>query len=795
MKISYMCNNDYNIIEPGREKDFKILVFNDTLKTKEAKIIINIKSFEGHNNKVNKMVTLKPGENEEIYLSSKNLGLLGHKDISYKVNSIDGVDSGSCWVTYMKPVGINKNPHPTDLIFGIANGGSNFSKKDVIACAQIGVKVYRYDLYWGDVMPDPDTENWDELEKTMDNIEEHGGETYLLVLGTAPWAVARKVSEETKVNPPEINLWKDWNKKLARRYKNRVRFWEIWNEPDIGFFSGTIEEYIEMLKTASEQIRNEADTAIILTGGFTSFYHGKLKKGMLKRVLKECQEWFDMIAYHKHGGFKDFAQEIDYRLAPLCNKVLKNNKPVFYTETGMDTRYGIKFQAETLVKKIIFTWARDAVCFTWFNITDTNEHYGLFTKDWQPKPAYQAYNYLIKLLKDKDYQLEYQIKKGIYIFLFKNKKEQVIIYWNEYPENGSYTFWVETDSQKAEHIDIMGNNKEVYIKNGFLPLNIKKTPSYLKLKGTKNPEIKEELFNIKLAERIISGEEINIGIKFYNILPVETEYRLSFTVPDNVELEKKEYNLKISALDSKNINIKIRLKDKDFCFGNKINIKMKYSLANKLWQNTCQIPINVNALNPGNSYSEKSDFKLNKITQVVNLADSDPNSIHLMWSGPRDLSANIFTAEDNENIKFKIIVKDDIFYQAGKENLKTGDSVTIIISNPEQHGYWEFTTALVNNKTKIQIDQTPKDMTISGNKIKAKINKKDENCIYEIIISEKELGIDQKVLKEGIKFNILINDNDGEGYKGWLQLAPGVDVDRIDESAFPLLIKKQMELI
>ena len=44
MKISHMCKNDYNIIEPGKENDFKILVVNDTTETKEAKAVVTIES-------------------------------------------------------------------------------------------------------------------------------------------------------------------------------------------------------------------------------------------------------------------------------------------------------------------------------------------------------------------------------------------------------------------------------------------------------------------------------------------------------------------------------------------------------------------------------------------------------------------------------------------------------------------------------------------------------------------------------------------------------------------------------
>ena len=43
------------------------------------------------------------------------------------------------------------------------------------------------------------------------------------------------------------------------------------------------------------------------------------------------------------------------------------------------------------------------------------------------------------------------------------------------------------------------------------------------------------------------------------------------------------------------------------------------------------------------------------------------------------------------------------------------------------------------------------------------------------------------MLNHGFRFNLLVNDNDGEGRRGWIAIAPGIG-ERKDPSLFPFII-------
>ncbi|MPN12117.1 hypothetical protein SDC9_159429 [bioreactor metagenome] len=58
---------------------------------------------------------------------------------------------------------------------------------------------------------------------------------------------------------------------------------------------------------------------------------------------------------------------------------------------------------------------------------------------------------------------------------------------------------------------------------------------------------------------------------------------------------------------------------------------------------------------------------------------------------------------------------------------------------------------------------------------------------YDTSIPLKQLGITPEMLKIGLRFNLLVNDNDGEGRESWLNIAPGIG-DTKNPSLAPLLI-------
>lgn len=76
----------------------------------------------------------------------------------------------------------------------------------------------------------------------------------------------------------------------------------------------------------------------------------------------------------------------------------------------------------------------------------------------------------------------------------------------------------------------------------------------------------------------------------------------------------------------------------------------------------------------------------------------------------------------------------------------------------------------------------PKAITLTTHRDEA-----GRRTAYRARLKLDAFGLDDRMLTEGIRFNLLINDNDGNLREGFIQLAPGVSEWKNFER-FPLVV-------
>ena len=78
-------------------------------------------------------------------------------------------------------------------------------------------------------------------------------------------------------------------------YRERIQNWEVWNEPYwTGFFTGTPEEYAELLQVACRAIKRADPHAVVVGGCFTP-----ADEAWTRRVLAAGGlEFMDVLSYH-----------------------------------------------------------------------------------------------------------------------------------------------------------------------------------------------------------------------------------------------------------------------------------------------------------------------------------------------------------------------------------------------------------------------------------------------------------------------------------------------------------------
>jgi hypothetical protein len=210
---------------------------------------------------------------------------------------------------------------------------------------------------------------------------------------------------------------------IARRYRGRIRSWELWNEPDNPqFWQGTVEEYAQLLAAGARGVRQAAPDANLVLGGL-AFGPGNFLKTLLIRY--HVQDMVDVVNFHGYNEtwspdqVERYADQIEAVRALLSS--VGSDLDLWMAEFGysdyrFETRQasegGVRaiyayehtpeYQAVMLFKAHVLALATGDLSLTaWYRIHDLkpaegvigdahNRHLGILDLQGHPKPAYYA---------------------------------------------------------------------------------------------------------------------------------------------------------------------------------------------------------------------------------------------------------------------------------------------------------------------------------------------------------------------------------------------------------------------
>ncbi|WP_088888909.1 GH39 family glycosyl hydrolase [Leptolyngbya ohadii] len=182
--------------------------------------------------------------------------------------------------------------------------------------------------------------NFQLLDQYISLAEESKAEV-VLVLGLTPrWASARPDEDSpyqagAAAEPKRIEDWRNYVRQIAMRYKDRVRYYEIWNEPNSQkFYSGSVKQLVDLSREAY-QILKSIDPSI----------------KVISPAMSPCCDSFKFLDNYLAEGGGNYADIIGYHfyVAPakpeamlpsieqVKNLMIKHglsNKPLWNTETG-----------------------------------------------------------------------------------------------------------------------------------------------------------------------------------------------------------------------------------------------------------------------------------------------------------------------------------------------------------------------------------------------------------------------------------------------------------------------------
>jgi hypothetical protein len=176
-------------------------------------------------------------------------------------------------------------------------------------------------------------------------------------------------------------------------------------------------------------------------------------------------------------------------------------------------------------------------------------------------------------------------------------------------------------------------------------------------------------------------------------------------------------------------------------------------------------------------------LKLDTHDSIVNLFSAEPNPI-MHWHGPTDLSATARLAYTSDALYLHVTATDDTHVQPnhGAEIWRSDSMQFAIRTDDSRPEYFEAALALGDDgKPQGWIYDLPRNSPLKQGAIDKSITcdvKRDATQTHYIVrIPWKSLGSDGPP-SSGVRLNFIINDDDGQGRKGWVQLSDGIGKDK-----------------
>ncbi|MBS1370505.1 MAG: hypothetical protein HPZ91_11175 [Lentisphaeria bacterium] len=191
---------------------------------------------------------------------------------------------------------------------------------------EAGIGLDRTDLDWKQVEPEKGRWDFSKWDSILDAAERNNITLLPILAGMQP--------RRSSPLADHMDEWKTYLSTVVNRYKNRIGYWEVVNEPDLGEFSGNHAGYATFLKESYDCIKAADPGAIVTNGGLANME----KAGEFLKLAPP--DSFDVLNIHRYC-WQDYPEgELRSLLRGIRADMKRyghDKKPVWLTETGYST--------------------------------------------------------------------------------------------------------------------------------------------------------------------------------------------------------------------------------------------------------------------------------------------------------------------------------------------------------------------------------------------------------------------------------------------------------------------------
>jgi len=285
---------------------------------------------------------------------------------------------------------------------------SGTRKTDMFTQAGIPWERDMASFTWSRVEPERGNHDWRAADFAVKDAEKNH-QKLIAVLGHSPywagqgpehpenWKNALGVKQYSAHMPRNLEEFADYVYQTVSRYKGKITYWEIWNEPDWNqpnmdgvSFTGTNQQYLSVLKTAYAAAKKANPDCRIITGGFVPHEH-------LLKYLKanHGENYFDILGMHRYRPWENFLQYRSWFSDKACWQTEKMViEPFEICSEAMRAR-------SSGVAKYFYFDAMTAM-------TDFKGNGGFEACGWDPQPLYFATAHCAQKMGDRNNPVQLQ---------------------------------------------------------------------------------------------------------------------------------------------------------------------------------------------------------------------------------------------------------------------------------------------------------------------------------------------------------------------------------------------------
>ena len=322
--------------------------------------------------------------------------------------------------------------------------------------ADAGFHWLRQEFTWDDIeihgkgdfedrRHEPHRSAWEKYDEIVDLAEQNGMEVIVRISNPPEWTRAAGDAPGTFAPPDNVQDFADFVTAVVSRYKGRVRYYQLWNEPNIypewGSYPISPEQYTELLQAGATAARAADPNVVIIAGALAATINLQPNDPAPANSLSDllflqrmydagAAPYFDIMAVQGYGLWSG---PTDRRMHPrvlnishhkfirdLMEKNGDAHKPIWLAEMNwnaapedVEPRYGRvteEQQARYLpiaYQRVIDEWPWIGVANTWYLKRATDEwetqrkpeaYFRLLKPDFTPLPVYESVKEFSKTL-------------------------------------------------------------------------------------------------------------------------------------------------------------------------------------------------------------------------------------------------------------------------------------------------------------------------------------------------------------------------------------------------------------